>query len=373
MMQTRGEHEKAHRRALIVDMQLPDRRKDAGSARMRELIRQLQADGFGVTFAGLLGGSDAARVDLAAAGVEVLGGDDLIVECLRAARRSQLIVLSRPVPAARLLVPCTLLSGKRRIVYDSVDIHWERVSRQASFEPGSTARHQRRAVRTIERLCVQLSDATVFVSDRDVEVMREVVTGNFESIVLPVIVHPPTGAPTSFTQRRGTLFVGNFSHAPNVDAAHRLVDRLVPEFSPAARPLRIVGAGSTEELGERPNEDVHVLGWVADLAPLYQAALMAVVPLRYGSGVKGKIVEAMAHGLPVVTTDVGAQGIPTGPEAGVLVADSDLSFSRLVSELANDERTWQRLSASARMTAVERFGGTALRDATRRITGDADS
>jgi hypothetical protein len=78
----------------------------------------------------------------------------------------------------------------------------------------------------------------------------------------------------------------------------------------------------------------------------------------------------MAYGLPVITTHVGAQGIPTGPEAGVLVAESDEEFTRLVTEIVIDHTRWTKLTASARRTADLLFGGSALLTATRLIAGD---
>ena len=113
--------------------------------------------------------------------------------------------------------------------------------------------------------------------------------------------------------RKGVLFVAGFAHPPNVDAARWLVTEVMPRVRERAPDLDLwlVGANPTAEVQALAGERVHVTGYVTDeqLQAFYRAARIAVVPLRFGAGVKSKVVEALRYGLPLVTTAVGAQGL----------------------------------------------------------------
>ena len=109
------------------------------------------------------------------------------------------------------------------------------------------------------------------------------------------------------------LFVGGFSHHPNEDGLIWFCRDVVPLLRKADIDfeLFVVGSNVTETVRALAQNDIKIIGFVANerLVALYEESDIAVVPLRYGAGVKGKIIEAMARGLAIVTTDIGAQGI----------------------------------------------------------------
>ena len=127
-----------------------------------------------------------------------------------------------------------------------------------------------------------------------------------------------TGEETDYAKREGLLFVGGFAHPPNEDGVLWFVKDVFPKIREKVPDMNfyIVGSKAPEEitaLGAEPEKTgIHVLGYVSDeeLAALYQKTKITVVPLRYGAGVKGKVVEAIYNGAVVVTTSVGAEGIP---------------------------------------------------------------
>jgi glycosyltransferase involved in cell wall biosynthesis len=92
---------------------------------------------------------------------------------------------------------------------------------------------------------------------------------------------------------------------------------------------------------------VEVCGWVDDLAPVFARARLAVSPLRYGAGLKLKNVAAMAHGLPAVTTDIGAEGMTAGGGSHLLHSDEPEDLARHVLELLRDDALWEKVSAAA--------------------------
>ena len=132
------------------------------------------------------------------------------------------------------------------------------------------------------------------------------------------VIHPPLASglerfPEAQAGPPTALFVAWFAREENDEAAQWLIGDVWPavvDAVPDAR-LRLVGRGVSERLQALcdARADVTVAGFVPDLEPEYAAARVCVVPLRQGAGVKFKTVEALLHGVPVVTTSVGAEGI----------------------------------------------------------------
>jgi len=166
--------------------------------------------------------------------------------------------------------------------------------------------------------------------------------------------------------RRDVIFVAGFAHPPNVDAAEWLVREVMPEVwhhAPGVR-LSLVGANPTDRVKALAGDRVEVTGFVSDaeLQRRYLAARVAVVPLRFGAGVKSKVVEALQQGLPLVTTRVGAQGLE-GLEAISAVANEPSAIARAVILLLDDDDAWLAASAAGAAFAQARFSRASMQSA----------
>jgi glycosyltransferase involved in cell wall biosynthesis len=160
------------------------------------------------------------------------------------------------------------------------------------------------------------------------------------------------------------LFVAGFGHPPNVDAAVWLakdVMRLIWEQVPDAT-LSLVGANPTEGVRSLAGPRVEVRGRVSEdeLRARYARARIAMVPLRMGAGVKSKVVEALREGLPLVTTSIGAQGLP-GIEDCVAIADDALGLADPAVKLLRDDQLWQEASRLQLEYARSHFSRAAFR------------
>jgi glycosyltransferase involved in cell wall biosynthesis len=115
--------------------------------------------------------------------------------------------------------------------------------------------------------------------------------------------------------------------------------------------MRVVGAGSErfDTMTQGVHTSVDVAGWVPELSPEFHRARVFLAPLRYGAGTKGKILNAMSHGVPVVTTSVGAEGNDETILASMRIADDAESLGELVAELMTDDQMWNE----ARRNAIE--------------------
>ena len=174
--------------------------------------------------------------------------------------------------------------------------------------------------------------------------------------VVPTI-HELRAAGNSFADRSGLLFIGSFAHRPNVDAMRfflREVYPLLQSTLPRVR-LDIIGGNPPPELAEYTSDEVRIRGHVPDVEPYLRNARVFIAPLRFGAGSKGKVGEAMAHGIPVVTTSIGAEGFGITHGLNVMIGDDPQSFAKAINELYAQEELWQRVAHNGRLRIEKHF------------------
>ncbi len=155
------------------------------------------------------------------------------------------------------------------------------------------------------------------------------------------------------------LMVGNLAYYPNTDAAIFFCREVLPRLAPTAHRLRVAILGSAPPpevlaLGQHPG--VAVLADVPDVKPYYAAARLAVAPIRAGGGSRIKILEAFAHGRPVVSTRIGAEGLSVVDGRHLLMADTADEFAAATARLLADRALAGRLVQEARLLIDRRYG-----------------
>lgn len=151
-----------------------------------------------------------------------------------------------------------------------------------------------------------------------------------------------------FDGRRDIMFIGGFSHRPNVDAVKWLAEEILPEISKLDPEIKIhiLGSNPPKEVLSLANEHLIMEGFVTDeqLEEFYRTSRISFVPLRYGAGIKGKVIEALRYGIPVVTTSVGAEGIENA-ESVMLVEDDAKALAEKIVRLYHDGDALAKMSA----------------------------
>ncbi|WP_287154941.1 glycosyltransferase [Candidatus Solincola tengchongensis] len=160
-------------------------------------------------------------------------------------------------------------------------------------------------------------------------------------------------------KEEAVMFLGNYPHDPNRDAVLYFHQRMWPRIRrevPSAR-FYVVGKDPTPDLLELAREDpsVVVTGTVEDVRPYFERSKVFVNPVRIGGGFRGKLLEAMAMGLPIVTTSLGAEGVEAEDGRDMVIADDPEEFAAAVIRLLRDDELCCRLGDSARRLAEERF------------------
>ncbi|OOG37402.1 hypothetical protein B0E51_16225 [Rhodanobacter sp. C05] len=335
-------------RVLVVDADYPRVNHDSGSLRMFNMLVLLRELGCHVQF----WATAAADRDDDARMLEQ-HGIELIVAPSRAQALSwwyaygtslDLIVLSRLPVALSALRLTRRYAAQAAVIFDTVDLHFLRIARGAAMHGNSAEAAWAEELRRSELELIRQADLTLVVSEYERTLLRELVPAAEVQVLSNV--HPVHGRQSPFAAREGMLFLGNFEHEPNVDAVRWLVEEIMPRLRArlAGVSLHIVGYAGTEALAGFASGDVLVHGFVADLEPVLRSVKLALAPLRYGAGVKGKINMAMSHGVPVVTTSIGAEGMALANRRDAMIADDSDAFVDAIAELYINEQLWLTLS-----------------------------
>jgi GT2 family glycosyltransferase/SAM-dependent methyltransferase len=370
---------------LVVDHRVPMWDRDSGSLRMFRIIRALLDLGARVTLMpDNLAPTQPYTRRLQRMGVEVLyhlDHTDVRTELERIGPGLQMAMLCRPHTASRWLDLVRELAPAAKVVYDTVDLHWLREARKGlaaradggvyDREPDPAALWPKaRALRELELALIRASDVTLVLNAEE----RERVAGDVPEAKLAIVpnVHDVSEAVPPAAQREGLMFVGSFEHLPNVDAALELVRDLMPliwsEIGDV--PLTIVGSEPPAAVRALASPLVDVAGWVEDLDPLLERSRVMVAPLRYGAGLKGKVTQALAAGLPVATTPIGAEGVTLREPRGngshgrpLLVSESPVDLARDVVRLYTDEALWRHMSKAGQAFIANHCSPAVLEDA----------
>lgn len=350
------------RRALFASYYPPQDDRDCGARRLFDFIRLLRADGWAIDFVAANGLPDLRDVrTLQQAGIAVHDGTTSDpVEHLAAAAQFDLAVLAY-WPVAELYLPLLRrVAPHTRIVVDTVDLHFIRDARRhLQGSESSGLLDAAFAERAIAELNVYLAaDAVLTVSAKEAALLADLV--GRQADVVPVGEDMPL-APLPPDRRSGLLLLGSFQHAPNVDALEYLCADILPRVDPQLRerhPLAVVGSGQDDHVRRLVAEVGHAyaVGWVPSVVPYFHRARASLLPLRFGAGVKGKMIQALMTGAPTVSSSVGAEGLDLVNGEHTLIADDPEAFASAIERLLRDEDLCRRLAAAGRAHAVAAYG-----------------
>lgn len=272
--------------------------------------------------------------------------------------------ISYPSVAGRYMPLVRARFPNVRIAFDMVDFHSLRIERQAELTSDPVRFAEAGRVRDQEIGLARAADVTIAVTQLEKEAVLSLVPSAVVE-VLPCIFDVPAHAPPDLAQRRGLFFIGNFLHAPNGDSIHWFVERIWPliRAQEPAIDLSIAGSSMTDDivaLGNHPG--IKVLGHIPEVPPLLDRHRVFVAPLRFGAGMKGKVGQSLANGLPVVATTIGAEGMGLVHGQHILIADEEHAFANDVVRLLRDDDLWRHLSVQGRRHIGRTLSRSAIRD-----------
>ncbi len=359
---------------LVIDHYVPQPDRDAGSRVMVQFMQQLINMGKKVIFwPDNLRRDPSYSAPLQAMGVEVIYGnrwngafEEFIAE---RGKDIECVLLSRPHIAINYI---DLLRRRTSayISYFGVDLHFMRLRRQAAVTGDASCLKEADAIEKIERYLWSQSNTVFYPSEEEAAEVRRLAP-DVDAVAVPLYCFDSVeeDAADNLAERADILFVAGFAHPPNVDAACWLMTDVMPlvRKSYPDVTVHLVGSNPTDVVKALSGPGVEVHGYVSDanLATMYRNARVVVAPLRFGAGVKLKVLEAMQRGTPLVTTSAGAQGL-LDLEKYIPVFDQPEQIAASMVDILRDDNYWIKVSEGGKSFIRRSFTKAAMATALKR-------
>ncbi|HEX4077933.1 MAG TPA: glycosyltransferase [Rhizomicrobium sp.] len=347
-------------RALFVDHQFPFVDLDAGSYAAFQEIRLFQDLGAKVTFLPRnLAWMDRHTTALQRIGVECLYAPYVMsfLHYVREHAAEYDVVYATRYTIAEQILPLVRDSAPRtKVVFNLADLHYLRELREAAAHTPGYSRAKAEATRRAELSAVRASDLTFSYSDAELEILRDQLRHGSRLARMPWVVECRKRV-TAFSETRDILFLGGFSHPPNIQAVRFFADDVMPLICERLRDavFNVIGSGARTKVAELMSDRVRIVGYVPSVAEPLDRTRVFVAPLFAGAGLKGKVLDAISHGVPCVLSPVAAEGIGLTHGLDCLIADSKEAWADCVIRLYTDDELWNLVSTNAFTLAQTRY------------------
>lgn len=329
---------------LVIDHYIPRFDQDAGSRSTFSYLKLFSEEGLNVKFLGDNFFHDVAYAHvLEQLGIEVMYGPKIRANIEswfeKNGQHLDYVFINRPHIAEKYL-PLVKQYTDAKLLYYGHDLHFLRESREHELTGDLSKIESSESWEMIEFNILKNVDLSLFPSNVEVDLIKSKDSAIAVSQI-PVILFDEFAACRRDSKTTGNLmFCGGFKHPPNVDGVIWFVKTIWPLITTAIPDIKffIIGSHPPEEIMELQNDNIIVTGFISDeeLEEYYKTCRITVAPLRFGAGIKGKIVEALYHQIPIVTTTIGAEGL-TDIESFVGVHDDPSKFANHVIRLYKDE------------------------------------
>ncbi|HSM72339.1 MAG TPA: glycosyltransferase, partial [Anaerolineales bacterium] len=337
---------------LVIDVWMPTPDRDSASLRIVNLLSILEQIAGKLTFG--VGDPPSWRDpekwkssshSLQDTLIELLEGHAVIEEHIKQQGQNyDVIILSRLIIANRYMAAVRKYAPQAAVIFDTTDLHFLRGFRAAKVTGKVNLMKSALLAKKDELSIVRQADCTLVVSSVEKSILEEECPGIPVHILSNI--HTVYGSQQSFFERDGIIFVGSFPHHPNIDGMtyfcehiHPILKRKMPDVK-----ISIIGSDPPEWLKRAETDSFIVTDYVPDIAPYLNRCRLSIAPLRYGAGVKGKVLLSMGYGVPVVASSIAAEGIPVENEHDMLIADTPENFSEAIVELYQNEALWTQMS-----------------------------
>ena len=231
-----------------------------------------------------------------------------------------------------------------RLLFHNQDLHYLRSKREAELKNDDRLRSAAEVLHCTEIDTILSADCTMVPSTME----RDLIKGELgiENVVIYNLTVPLVRSTAPFDDRKHLAFVGGFRHTPNVDAIFHFVEDIWPalrERLPEDALVYIVGPDVPDHLLALGSDRIVFTGHVERLDKIFDCCRLFMSPLRYGAGVKGKLVTCLSHGLPAVASTVSIEGMDMVPGQDILTADTPQDFVDQAVKLYGDANLWGRL------------------------------
>jgi glycosyltransferase involved in cell wall biosynthesis len=366
-------------RILVADWQIPKPDQDSGSLGTFELLDVLARGGFSVSFVPAdlepVGGYADLLKNMGVATLTKPGWNSFeqVIEAMTP--RHDVLLLHRAPIAGMVFDLARRVAPRTKILFHTVDLHYLRMERQAALTGDAGKMRDAALMRDLELDLVRRSDASIVVSEHERAVLGEVTPGAVVHHV-PVMIRTPsveTGSRLTHSirrlagrpwgRRKDIVFLACFAHEPNADAVHWFVREVWPRLLAKGYRDRfvIVGSNIPPHIDALASAQIEPRGYVPALTPMFAECRLSIAPLRFGAGIKGKVLNSLAHRVPVVASSMATEGMGLRHGTDVLVADDPEAMAGAIMRAYTSAPLWSRLSeggfaAFRRLFSTEEIG-----------------
>ncbi|WP_428243100.1 glycosyltransferase [Gynuella sp.] len=345
--------QKRGRKVLFIDTCFPVTSRDAASAAAVNEIKLFQALNYEVTFLALddhLINTQSQRFfNQAGVRAEAFRDVNEAITWLKLHANqysfffvTRFHVLERTSQALRFWAP------HARIILNLADLHYLRESRLMASSGQSHEQVQMIKQRELQQ--IRQADKVLSYSEHELDILIHQEQINPSSLSLCPWVKESETCNIQMDQRADIMFLGNFGHAPNKEGLSWFIERIWPKVRLKLPDVHLLICGAkSDSLNEQwaMIDGIRIMGWIEDLTPVYQSARVFVAPLCSGAGVKGKVIDALAHGLPTVMTTIAAEGIPVVNTQEAFITDNEHEWVEYLTDLYSNRLIWNKMSASS--------------------------
>ena len=355
---------------VFIDHYVPHFDEDAGSKTIYQYLQMFVKKGYIVKFIGdNFFQHEPYTTILQQLGIEVLYGPYYAKHVLdwirKNAKQIDYIFLNRPHISIKYIDTICDETDIKTIYYGH-DLHFLRNRREYELTGDEKKKKDSEDWLKKELYLMRKADISYYPSFIEEEEIHKIDPAiSVKAITAYVYDQFKDNIEYDFSKREGILFVGGFNHDPNTDAVLWFVQEIWPLIHEKIDAVfYIVGSHARKNVKELDGEKgIVVKGFISDeeLEQLYATCKMTVVPLRYGAGVKGKVVDALYNGMPLVTTSVGAEGIP-GIEDAAVIEDEPERFAEQVVNFYQDNEKLKALAEKTQKLVKAQFSTEAVWD-----------
>lgn len=338
---------------LFTSRDFPTHDKDSGSNRLKEIILIYKELGYNcILFAPHMFEDNTYVQFYQQLGVIVFVENNKyknIYEFLSSFKNIDYVWFNGPLALNLFYKKMKKILPRTKFMYDMVDIHFLRYKRAIELEPNriSLKKNYKHFFRLETVIAPQL-DYIVAISDKEKETMAQYADKN--KIITISNIHYPKidiSERKNFHESKGIIFIGSI-HEPNIDAVKFLYEKIMPIVWKTNPELEVSVIGNVaDKLDIKQYPKFKFLGFVESIEEHFMNSRIMVAPLRFGAGVKGKIGQAFEYFFPVVTTDIGAEGMQLINQKNVLIANDENGFAEAIIQLNNNEELWNILSKNS--------------------------
>lgn len=337
---------------LVVDHYVPTFDKDAGSRTVFQYLKLFLSMGYNVKFIGDNFYRDSEYTPiLQQLGIEVLYGNWYFKNWKKWIKDNHKYInicfLNRP-HISKKYIDFLKEETDIRIVYYGHDLHFLREEREYELFKDKKILESSQKIKQEELDIISKADLSYYPSEFEIKELKKINENFNVKILLPYMYETREKIKKfDFEKRKNLLFVGGFNHKPNYDAILWFLDEIFPKIIEKNSEIKviIVGSNMPNDIKEKESEKIIIKGFVSDeeLLELYKSSRLVIVPLRYGAGIKGKVIEAFYNGVPVITTNVGIEGMKNASNVAI-IANTSEEFSSKILEYYNDNESLIKLS-----------------------------